>query len=70
MFHLSVSRFYFRKIHLSSNIYCPNAPGAVEGGDGIPVVPRMIEELDNIVSSDNTDGNIAGRGHFRKLGGM
>ena len=40
-----------------------NAPGAVEGGDGISVVLSVLEELDNIVSGDNTNGNIAGR-HF------
>ena len=41
-------------------------PGAVEGGDGISVVFSVLEELDNIVTGDNTNGNIAGR-HFDKM---
>ena len=40
------------------------APGAVEGGDGIPVLFRVLEELVNIVSGDNTNGNIAGSNHY------
>ncbi len=39
-------------------------PGAVEGGDGISVVFRVLEERDNIVSGDNTNRHIAGSNHF------
>ena len=49
---------------LSKQPYRRCAPGAVEGGDGIPVLFRVLEELDNIVSGDNTNGNIAGSNHF------
>ena len=41
-----------------------NSRGAVEGGDGVTVVLGMLEEFDNIISGDNTDGNIAGSDHF------
>jgi hypothetical protein len=43
------------------------APGAVECRDGISVVFRVLEELDNVVSGDNTNGNIAWSHHFWKF---
>ena len=46
-----------------------NSRGAVESGDGVTVVLGMLEEFDNIISGDNTDGNIAGSDHFGREGG-
>jgi hypothetical protein len=41
-----------------------NIPGAVERRDRISVFLCVLEKLDNIVSGDNTDGNIALIDHF------
>ena len=41
-----------------------NIPGAVERRDGISVILCVLEKLDNIVSGDDTDGNIAFIDHF------
>ena len=53
---LSVFSFY--------NCEYRNAPGTVEGGDGISIVLGMLQKLLNIIASDNTDGNITWRDHF------
>jgi len=43
--------------------------GAVEGGDGIAVILGVLQELGNIVASDNTNGDVAGSDHFgRRIG--
>ncbi len=40
------------------------SPGAVESGDSIAIILGMLEKLHHIVSSDDTNGNVAGGNHF------
>lgn len=48
----------------SSYSFIQPSPGAVESGDSIAIILGMLEKLHHIVSSDDTNGNVAGGNHF------
>jgi hypothetical protein len=48
----------------SSYSFIQPSPGAVESRDSIAIILGMLEKLHHIVSSDDTNGNVAGGNHF------
>ena len=49
-----------RLVEKPSIVTSENVPGTVESWNGILVFTSMGQQFENIVSGDNTDGNIAG----------